>query len=429
MKPISRRHFLMQSAIIGAGLTLGTRASARQDSPNEKLNIGIIGVANRGESNLAGVANQNIVALCDIDDNYLAKAKTRFTQAETYNDFRKLLERKDLDAVVISTADHTHAPAAAMALQTGKHVYCEKPLTHTVWEARKLAELAKKHKRVTQMGTQIHAGSNYRRVVELIQSGAIGDVREAHCWVGRVWSGGTLPTDKPMVPPNIHWDLWLGPAGERDYHPTFIPENWRGWWAFGNGTLGDMACHHADLPFWALDLRHPKTITAEGPEVDPNSCPQWLKVTYEFGARKKMPPAKLVWYHGGRRPALFAEGKLPNWGDGTLFIGDKGMLLADYGRNVLLPEKDFMDFEYPKPSIPESIGHYAEWINAIKTNGTTTCNFDYSGALTETVLLGCVAYRTSSTLEWDAKRLKCRKNPAAERLLTKEYREGWNLFK
>ncbi|HXG24951.1 MAG TPA: Gfo/Idh/MocA family oxidoreductase [Chthonomonadales bacterium] len=428
-RSITRRCFLQSTAVGMAGFWLAAEASkARATSPNEKLDIGIIGVANRGADNLRGVSSQNIVALCDVDENYLSAAAQNYPSAKTYHDFRKLLEQKGLDAVVISTPDHTHAPATILALQAGLHVYCEKPLTHSVYEARVVAELAKKHRCITQMGTQIHAGSNYRRVVELVKSGAIGKVAEVHVWVSGGYAGGDRPADTPPVPPHLHWDLWLGPAPVRPYHPAYVPFHWRGWWDFGNGTLGDMACHHMDLPYWALDLRHPLTIESEGPPVHPESCPPWLIVRYQYPARGEQPPISLTWYNGDKRPPYFAEGKLPSdWSAGTLFIGEKGMLLADYNRHMLLPEKEFVGFEPPKPFIPESIGHYNEWIEACKTGGTTTCNFDYSGALTEAVLLGNVAYRTGQKLEWDAQNLKATNCPEADRLLRREWRKGWGM--
>ena len=426
-KLLSRRTFLQNSALFSTVLPLGLLELERQDSIHERLNIGIIGVANRGGDNLNGVAHQNIVALCDIDENYLGSAKQRFPNAKTFYDYRKMLEMKGLDAVVISTPDHHHAPATAMALLAGLHVYCEKPLTHTVSEARLVAQLAKKHRRATQMGTQIHAENNYRRVVEIINSGAIGDVTEVHTWVGKAWSGKDKPTDTPPLPSNIHWDEWLGPATERPYHPDYIPAKWRGYWDFGGGTLGDMACHHMDLPFWALGLRYPTTISAEGPEVHPYATPPWIMVHYTFSARGKMPPVRLTWYDGDRPPAILKEKNLPNWGGGNLFIGEKGMLLADYGRYKLLPETDFKGFTPPAQTITNSIGHYNEWIQACRTGSPTTCNFDYSGALTESVLLGNVAYRTGKTLEWDAKRLKAKNCPEADALIHATYRKGWKI--
>jgi predicted dehydrogenase len=424
----SRREFLKQSGLIGAGVWLGAKAGyARTYQENEKLNIGIIGVANRGRDNLMGVSGQNIVALCDVDDNYLNGAKKDFPRAAAYNDYRKMIEAKGLDAVVVSSTDHTHAPASAMALRNNLHVYCEKPLTHTVYEARFLAKLAKEKKRATQLGTQIHAGGNYRRVVEIIQSEAIGAIEEVHVWCAGGYSGGDRPKETPDIPSSLHWDLWLGPAPERPYHPAYVPHSWRGWWDFGNGTLGDMACHHMDLPFWALNLRYPETVEAEGPPVHPESCPTWLIVRYHFPARENLPPVQLTWYNGDRRPRYFAEGKLPAWGNGTLFVGSKGMLLADYGRYVLLPQKDYEGYIPPPKTIPDSIGHYEEWIQACKTGSPTTCNFDYSGALTEAVLLGNVSYRSGQKLEWDARRFKIKNAPEAERFLRTAYRKGWKL--
>ncbi len=424
----SRREFLRQSTLAGLGAALsGAASAAKRVSVQDKLNLGIIGVANRGGDNLAGVHSQNIAALCDIDDNYLAAAAARFPQAKTYNDFRKVLEQKGLDAVVVSTPDHMHAPIAAAALKAGLHVYCEKPLAHTVAEARNLAELAKQHKRTTQMGTQIHAGNNYRRVVEMIQAGVIGKVTEVHVWVGRVWSGGKRQTPPPPPPKNIHWDLWQGVAPERPYDPAYLPAYWRGFWEYGNGTLGDMACHHMDLSHWALDLRAPQTISAEGPPVDAEIAPPWLMVHYDYPARGAQPPVRLTWYHGEKRPAAFAEGKLPDWGDGTLFVGEKGMLLADYDRRVLLPEKDFADYAGVPHTIPDSIGHYEEWFAGIRTGSPTLCNFDYSGALSEAVLLGAVAYRVGQPLQWDAHRLKATNCPEADKLIHPHYRRGWRV--
>ncbi len=421
-----RRKFLKQTSLSTVGIFLtGCLTSTRKISPNDKLNLGIIGVANRAAENFSAVSSQNIVALCDVDDTYLRGASQKCPGARTYNDFRRLLERKDLDAVVISTPDHVHAPATLMALRHGLHVYCEKPLTHTVSEARLVAETARKHKRVTQMGTQIHAEKNYRRVVELVQSGAIGPIQEVHHWVGSVWAGRPLATHRIPVPETLHWDLWLGPAPERPYDPAYVPMHWRGWWDFGGGSMADMGCHHIDLSFWALSLRHPVSVEAEGPAVNSQTAPSWLIVHYEFPARGALPPVKLTWYNGGKRPHYFAEDKLPKWGDGTLFVGQKGMLLADYSKHVLLPEKDFAGFTPPPPSIPDSVGHHNEWIAACKSGGHTTCNFDYSGALTETVLLGNVAYRTGKKLEWDAKRLKAINFPEASQFIQHHYRQGW----
>jgi predicted dehydrogenase len=372
-------------------------------------------------------ARTTIAALCDVDEKRSAKAREQFPQAKFYTDFRRLLDQKGLDAVVIATPDHSHAVATTTALKAGLHVYCEKPLTHTVQEARVVAELAAKQKRITQMGTQIHAGSNYRRVVELIQSGAIGTVQEVHVWCGRSFGGKDRPKDMPPIPEGLHYDLWLGPAPQRPYHSAYIPFNWREWWDFGGGSLADMACHHMDLPFWALKLRHPTTVSAEGPAPHPESTPPWLIVRYDFPARETLPPVKLTWYDGGRRPPQFAEGKLPRWGDGCLFVGAKGMLLADYSNRKLLPEKEFEGFTPPKPTISDSIGHHREWVEACQANGPTTCNFDYGGALTEAVLLGNVAYRLGKPITWDARNLKAVGEPGADRFIQTDYRKPWVL--
>jgi predicted dehydrogenase len=284
-------------------------------------------------------------------------------------------------------------------------------------------------KLATQMGNQGHSNANTRRIVEIVRSGAIGPVREVHAWTNRpIWpQGKDRPAGSDPVPDYLKWDLWLGPAPERPYHPTYQPANWRRWWDFGNGTLGDMACHVMDLAFWALDLRHPTTVEAQGPPVHPETAPPWLTVKYEFPAIGARQPVTLTWYDGDKKPEILAEHKLPAWGMGVLFVGEKGMLMADYGRRKLYPEADFKDFEPPKPSIPKSIGHHAEWIAACKDGRPTTCNFDYSGALTEAVLLGAVAYRTGQKLEWDAANLKATNCPDAERYLRREYRKGWTL--
>lgn len=428
MTRFSRREFLQVSAVGTAGWGAGLlRADEKKQPPGEKPVLGVIGVAGQGASDLSQLtAHAHIAALCDVDENRAGKAREQYPQAKFYTDFRRLLDQKGLDAVLVATPDHTHAVATIMALKAGLHVYCEKPLTHTVHEARVVAETAAKHKRVTQMGTQMHGGSNYRRVVELIQSGAIGAVTEAHVWCGKSWGGGDRPKDTPPVPKGLHWNLWLGPTAERPYHPVYVPANWRRYWAFGGGTLADMACHYMDLPFWALGLRHPTKVSAEGPPPHLETAARWLIVRYEFPARDKQPPVKLTWYDGGKRPELFAQGKLPQWGDGVLFVGEKGMLLADYGNRKLLPEKQFEGFVPPRPTIPDSIGHYREWIEACKTGKPTTCNFDYGGALTETVLLGNVAYRLGKPFNWNAKELRA-DEPAAEKFLRAEYRKPWVL--
>ena len=279
------------------------------------------------------------------------------------------------------------------------------------------------------MGTQIHAGENYRRVVELIQAGAIGPVTEVRVWSPASYGGVKRPTETPEVPKGLHWDLWLGPAPVRPYHPCYAPFWWRSWWEFGNGGLGDFGCHLMDLAFWALKLRHPTTIEAEGPPVDAESCPKGVIVNYQYAARGDLPPVKLTWYDGDKagQPGIPPDSKITPYKMGLLFIGKDGMLQADYGSRELYPIEKFKDFKAPAPTIPNSIGHHEEFFKACKDGGPTTCNFDYSGALTEAVLLGTVAYRLGKKLEWDPASLTATNCPEAEAYLRRPYREGWTL--
>jgi predicted dehydrogenase len=429
-RPFTRRQFLRQTSLSAAALWLAVpfRSWGKKVSPNQKLNLGIIGVSGRGGDNLRGVASENIVALCDVDERRLAGASEKFPLAQTYSDFRRLLERKDIDAVVISTPDHTHAVAAVAALKSGRPIYCEKPLTHTVSEARIVTDLARKKKLVTQLGTQIHAEKNYHRVVELVQSGAIGPVAEVHVWVNVTYGGQSLPKENPPVPAGLNYDLWVGPVEFRPYNPAWVPFAWRNWWHFGGGALADFGCHYMDLPFWALDLRYPLTVEpVDGPPVDPYSCPPWLIVRYEFPARGDKPPVKLTWYHGGKQPAFLDAALAKQWNSAVLFIGTKGRLIANYSAHQLLPEKDFENFARPQPFIDDSIGQHRGWIEAIKTGGKTTCNFDYSGPLTETALLGNVAYRVGRKLEWNAKKLRAPNCREADQYLQHHYRKGWKI--
>lgn len=425
----SRRQFLRTSAAAGAAATLGgfwsfpVRAARRL--ANDKLNIAMIGTANQAQFSIENVQHENIVAICDIDDLLLGKCGEKFSKAQKFNDFRKLIDQESIDAVCVCTPDHIHAPATVMALKHGKHVYCEKPLTHTIFEARTVSQTAAEHKQATQMGTQIHATDNYRRVVEVIQSGAIGKVTEVDVWVGKGWGSGERPTNKPAVPKNLHWDLWLGPAPERPYHPTYLPANWRRWWDFGGGTLADMGCHYIDLVFWSLKLHSPTTCEAFGPELHPETAPLGLKVVWDFPARDDLPAVKMSWRDGDQTPSEVRGVKVP--GAGIMFVGDKGMMFADYDGYHLYPEEKFKDFQPPTPSIPNSIGHHQEWIQACKTGSPTTCHFGYAGPLTETVLLGNVAYRSGKKIEWDAENMRIPNAPEAEKLLRREYRSGWTL--
>ncbi|HSH95929.1 MAG TPA: gfo/Idh/MocA family oxidoreductase, partial [Roseimicrobium sp.] len=307
------------------------------------------------------------------------------------------------------------------------HVYCEKPLTHTISEARQILSETKKRGVVTQMGNQIHSGTNYRRVVELVQSGAIGEVHEVHVWVDGTWQTKPRPVDIVPVPADLNYEMWLGPAQYRPYHPEYLPFNWRRWWAFGGGTMADFGCHFMDLPHWALKLGHPLSVTAEGPEVDPECAPPWMIARYEHPAREDMPPVTLTWYQGGKRPRYFEEGVLPKWGSGVLFVGAKGMLIADYSKHLLLPESKFTGFVPPQPFIPDSIGHHAEWISACKHGGPTGSDFRYAAVLTEAVCLGNVAFRTGKRIEWDSINMKATGCPEADEFIQHDYRRGWRL--
>lgn len=424
----TRRDFLKTSGALAVTAGVWSEVAAQEsNSPNEKLRILCVGTANRAAANVAGVNGENIIGLCDVDSNYLSRAAATHKSARTYADYREMIATEDdADAIVVAVSDHNHAPAAIRGIRAGLHCYCEKPLTHTVQEARIVAEAAKAKGIATQMGTQIHAGNNYRRVVEIIRSGAIGDVQEAHVWVGKGWGGGERPTETQEPPANLNWDLWLGPAPYRPYAAgRYHPAQWRRWWDFGQGTLGDMGCHYMDLPFWALDLRHPISCEAEGPEVHPETCPLGLKVHYKFPARGKMPALDLTWYDGNMTPRKVAGETVP--GSGVMFVGTEGHMFADYNKYRLFPRDKYAKYEPPAKSIPDSIGHHAEWIKACKDGSETTCNFNYSGALTETVLLGNVAYRSGQKIDWDAENLRVTNSDKANDLIRKTYRKGWEV--
>ena len=432
-KPLSRRQFLAASTAAVLSVPSYARVAARA----EKLNIVVIGVNDRGAANLAGVAHENIVALCDVDEAWSSKAREQFPKAAFFTDYRKMLDKiaREIDAVVVSTPDHSHALAAALAMSLGKHVYCEKPLTPSVNETRSLRKLASDKKLVTQMGTQIHAGDNYRRVVEIVQAGLLGAIKRVHVWNNSKPVGGKKVEGKPSAKFNI--DLWLGPrpieffeavmnkSGWNFAWPHF---HWRWWWEFGGGTLADLGCHYIDLPFWALGLSSPTQVSATGKKTysGDNTVPDVMQVDYRFPATKTQPEVHLTWYHGVNGPDLDGKRTYKGFNAAVLFEGDKAQLIADYNKYQLLPDEYARGFVPPPKTIPASVGHHKEWCEAIKTSGTTTCNFSYSGLLTETVLLGNVAYRCGKPLNWDTTTgtagLK-----EADTLLGREYRKGWEL--
>lgn len=441
---LTRRTFL-QGAATAAGGLFAAPAIVRGTNLNEKLNIAIVGCGGRGAANLAGVSSENIVALVDVNDAAVQAAGAKHPQARKLNDFRKLYDHaSEFDAVVVSTCEHTHAYATLPALKLKKHVYCEKPLTYNIHEARVIREAAAQAGVATQMGTQIHAEENYRRVVELVQAGAIGPVREAHVWVSRAWGwqpteeeakrhGDIVllrdrPTETQPVPAGLNWDLWLGPAPERPFHGTYVPgPKWYRWWDFGNGTMSDLGSHWIDLPFWALNLKAPLTIEAKGPPVHAELAPASMQVRYEYGSRGELPPLSLTWYQGTEKPERWTAGEIPRWDSGVLFVGDGGMILSDYSRHLLLPEKKFEGFVRPEATIPKSKGHYAEWIHACKTGAPTTCHFEYAGWLTEANHLGNVAFRAGKKLEWNPELMRATNCPEADRFIRREPRRGWSL--
>ncbi|MCG6154982.1 Gfo/Idh/MocA family protein [Rubinisphaera margarita] len=431
----NRRQFLQTTGALSAGLFVSGLPARASASPNEKLNLAIIGCGHKGWHNVTQLTHENIAVLCDIDANLLGKAAETHSQARQYRDYRDMLDKEaqHVDAVVVSTADHSHAPATIRALDLKKPVYCEKPLTHTVAEARAIAEKAEETGVATQMGTQIHASDNYRRVVELLQSKVIGEVTEVYHWCNKGWSEGRyVAWDKP-IPAHVDWDLFLGPAKKRPYSPNVHPSNWRRFWDFGMGTFGDMGCHIMDLSFWGLELTHPTRVKANGPEVHPDGCPTWCQAEYDFPAIKGRPALKLYWSDGGKHHDMVANttdanGKpLSGWGIGVLYVGTKGMLAANYSQRQLLPGDKFADVKPPEETIPASVGHWVEWTNAIKNGTPTTCPFRYSGRLTETVLLGPVAFRTGKELQWDAASLKATNAPEASQFVHKDYRSGWEV--
>jgi hypothetical protein len=433
-KHVSRRAFVKTGVAVGASLTILKSGVLRgANAPSNTLNIAVVGCGGRGRSNLNSVKSENIVALCDVNEQNLASAAKSFPQAKTYTDWRKCLDQKDIDAVACSTCDHTHAFVNVWAMNRGKHVYCEKPLANSVYEARAVREayLKRKDKIATQMGTQIHATENYRRVVELVKQGAIGAPKEAHAFCTRMPEGGSyLPGTG--VPAHIQWDLWLGPSPYHPYNDGYIGSclKWNRFWDFGSGQIGDMGSHIMDLAYWAYDLRFPTSCEAQGPPVSPDTCPQWLTAKWEHPARGDRPAVTVFWYDGGKKPkmpsALFDPEKVFK---GIFFKGDQGTLVTDYDYRILFPSGDMTNFQTPKKEqlIPPSLGQHEEWIEACKGNKTTLCNFDYSGALVEHNLLALVAYRVGKKLQWDAENLRATNAPEADQYIKKTYREGWTL--
>ena len=439
-RPLQRRDFL-RTAVAAAGVSLVPRhvlGGNGKPPASEKLNIAGIGVGGQGGRDLREMESENIVALCDVDWKYAARTFKRYPKVEVFRDYRVLLEkRKDIDAVMIATPDHMHAPIALAALRAGKHVYVEKPMAHSIEEARVLTRVAKETGLVTQMGNNGHAGEGLRLTREWLQAGAIGLVREVHCWTDRpgTWWTQDLdrPADTPPVPPELNWDLWLGAAPARPYHPVYHPRAWRGWFDFGTGALGDMAIHNMDPAFYALDLDAPLATEAQSGRLKKESYPKWTIINYEFAAKGNRPPVKLVWYDGGKLPPRPAElepdRKLAD--NGIYFVGERGTILCGGWSEPprLLPESKMRDYVRPAKTIPRSIGHRAEWIQACKQKRPedAKAGFDYSGPFTEALLVGSLAIRLQKRIEWDGAALKATNAPEADALIRKTYRSGFGI--
>jgi len=453
---VTRRGFVGAAGAAVAALTIVPRhavAGSGRTSPNEKLNIAGIGVGGMGSSNLAACSAENIVALCDIDSNYAAKTFTKYPRAKQYRDFRVMLDQqKDIEAVIVATPDHSHAVIALAAIRHGKHVYVQKPMTHSVHEARVLTEAAREHKVMSQMGNQGHSGDGARQMCEWIAAGAIGAVREVHAWTNRpVWPQSIevdRPKETPPVPASLDWDRWIGPAAYRPYHPTYHPGTWRAWWDFGTGSLGDLGCHILDAPFWALKLKYPVSVEGcistywqglwQKTEPKNEQYPRSTIVRYKFPARDAMPEVKLTWWDGGMmppRPEELEEGRRMGDDDGgVLFLGDKGVLMCGcYGRSPrLIPESRMREYKQPAHSI-ERIpggqgGHEKDWVRACKDGKPASSNFDFSGPLSEMVLMGNLAVRfPNRRLLWDGEKMQVTNEAAANAYVRRQYRKGWSL--
>jgi len=467
-RKITRREFVGSSAAAAAAFTIvsGCVLGGKvRPAPSGKINVAYIGVGGQGTGNLRellGYPDVQVVALCDVNqesdytpfyydwptaglrpalklvaEGYADRKKSgAYKGCADYVDFHEMLENeKGIDAVVVSTPDHVHAVACMAAIERGKHVYCEKPLTHSVYETRMVTEAARKAGVMTQMGNHGHSGEGIRLAVEWIRDGAIGPVREVHAWTS---SGGLewvdidgRPKETPPVPRGLDWDRWIGPAPYRPYHPAYHPYNWRGWWDFGTGGIGDMACHNVDPAFWALNLGYPTTVEASSSRLNDETVPAGAVYRYEFPARGDMPACTLTWYDGGLmppRPPELEKGRRMG-GDGIYFVGDDGVImLGGWSENPrIIPEPKMRAYDRPPKTIPRVPGHRRDWVDACKGNGPASSNFDYAGPLTELVLLGNVALRTRKKIYWDGPNMKATNAPAADKYIKPTFREGWSL--
>ncbi len=466
---MSRGHFLTATAAAAAAFTIVPRhvlGGGGYSPPSENINLAVIGVGGQGIQNMQQLMTREgtrVVAVADpvrradysafyfrgfkgrdpakelVEKNYADQMKSgSYKGCVIYEDFREMLvQEKDIDAVVVATTDNVHAVATMAAIKAGKHVYTEKPLTHDIYEARVITEAAQKAGVMTQMGNQGHAGEGNRLLVEWVADGAIGEVYEAHCWTNRPsWPQGERvdrPTEEPRVPRGMDWDLWLGPAPYRPYHPTYAPFNWRGWWDFGTGVMGDMGCHILDTPVWVLNLGHPTSVQASSTPYNDETFPQACFVTYDFPARGKMPPMKLYWYDGGLMPPrpdeLEEDRRMPQ--SGTILVGTEGKIMcADYGNQArLIPEAAMKAYTLPPKTIPRSPGIHQGWLDAIRSGKPASSNFNVSGHLTEIVLLVNLAIRAGRNVKlmWDGPNMKVTNVAEVNQYIRREYREGWSL--
>lgn len=456
MPPCSRRRFLTAVAGAVAGVRMVPRnvlGEQGKKPPSETLNVACVGLGAMGSDNIEACEGENIVALCDVDWRMASVTFQRYPEAKRYKDFRRMLERqKDIDAVIVATPDHTHAVVTATAMKLGKHVYTQMPLTHDVWEARQLARIAGETKVATQMGNERYSGPTVRSVCEWIWDGCIGPIREVHCWTNRPqWPQGLArPEAAPAAPPHLDWDLWLGPARQRPYHPSYHPYNWRGWREFGTGALGAIGCHELDGAYWALRLAEAASfsVEAESSGGTTDSFPRASTVRYRFPARGEMPPVVLTWYDGGRRPPRPEE-----WPDtrdflgsnGSIFVGEKGKLTfgaLTAGTNPgqagprFIPESLRRSYRPPKPTIPRIQGkgrwvkasrHVEDWLRACKGGRPACSRFEIAAPLTEIVLLGNVALACGKPIEWNRDEMRIVNEPDANRHLRRDYRKGWRV--
>jgi predicted dehydrogenase len=424
-------------------------------APSDTLNIAGVGVGGMGRRYIQGCESERIVALCDVDHSFAAPVFRKYPGARVYRDFRQMFDKEEsnIDAVIVATPDHMHAFVVLRALRLGKHVYCAKPLTHTIEEARIVASAAREAKVATQMSVQSCATDGACNVAEILLGGAIGPVREVHIWTDHpIYPAGQIrPKDAPPVPRDLDWDLWIGAAPYRPYHPAYHPWIWRCWWDFGSGTVGDMVCHAMHVFHGPLQLGAPSTVHAsrttmhggyfqmlpDGKEIlpprirTPESESYSSVITWDFPARGSLPPLRMHWYDGGMQPhrPLELDLRTPMPTSGVLYIGELGKLLTQFsgGRPVLLPERRFRDFQSPPKTLPRTVGHYKEWVQACKTGKATNCSFEFGSRMTEIAQLGTLAARTARLLQWDAERMQITNDAEANALVSPPYRAGWSL--